>query len=562
MRLTVLLPHLAGLQVEHASVDDQTVTLVVRSPRRTAACPVCRRHATHVHGRYVRSVADLPCAGRPVRLHLRVRRFWCTNPACPRTIFAERFPAVAAVRARRTPGNQAQLTEVGFALGGRAGARLAQRQGVPTSRSTLLRLVRAAPEPAPTTPRVLGVDDFARRRGQTYGTVLTNQETGQPVDLLPDRTADTLAHWLAEHGGVEVICRDRAGAYADGARRGAPDAVQVADRFHLSCNAGDALERVLARRHAALRDAAAAVDRAVAGAAEAATAPPAAPAPPVAVPTRSAPAPGRSQTQQDSRVRRDRRLARYEQVRALQAQGVGLREIARRLGMGRQTVRRFVRAGGFPERAEHRRRPTMLTPYEPYLQARWAAGCQNTRQLWEEIRARGFPGSAGALRHALAGWRTEPSRRGRAVRRVPADQVAPAPPPPTRVPSPRQACWILLRPAEALRPAQQAYREQVLRCPELARAQALAVEFCRLVRERDHAALAPWLAAAKASELGEFREFAAGIERDRAAVEAAVTTPWSSGCTEGQVNRIKMVKRQMFGRAKFDLLRKRVLRIA
>lgn len=559
MRLQRLFPHLVGLVVAAVDADDQTVVLTVRSARRTATCPLCGRRSARVHGRYRRQLADRPVAGRAVTIRLQVRRFLCRTPACPRVVFAERFPALTAVRARRTHGQQAELTDLGFTLGGRPGARLARRLHLPISRSTLLRLVRAAPEPPPPAPRVLGVDDFARRRGQTYGTIITDLETHRPIDLLPDRTAATLAAWLARQPQIEVVARDRAGAYADGVRQGAPNAVQVADRFHLCRNAGELLERVLTRHHAVLPAAAKAVDRAAITAAAVPSSPPAVTEPPAS----TAPAPRATRAAQDRQARHDRRQARYDEVVALHQQGLGPAGIARQVGLTRQTVGRWLRTDRLPERARPAPRPTLVVAYEPLLRERWQAGCQNARQLWRELRTQGFTGGAETVRRFVLTWRTTPARPGPPRRHAP-PAPRPAPPPaPTRPLSSRQARWLLVRPEAGLRPELRAYRAAVLEAePAIARAQGLTIEFCRLVRARDHAALAPWLRDARTSGLPEVREFAMVLERDLAAVENALHYPWSNGITEGHVNRLKLVKRTMYGRANADLLRKRVLRVA
>ena len=447
-------------------------------------------------------------------------------------------------------------------LGGEAGARLATELGLAVSPDTLLRLTTVAPLAALPTPRVLGVDDWSWRKGRRWGTILVDLERRQTIDLLPDRQADTFAAWLAAHPGVEVISRDRGGAYAEGGRQGAPDAVQVADRFHLLKNAGEALERLLQRHHADLRAAATAVDQDVAARVAARATPtevPASPAPasvPVSPPTSVVPARAESKARQVQRANRARRVARYEEVVQLARQGLGPTAIGRRVGLQRQTVARWLRTDGYPERAAARPRRSSLAAYEPYLRERWQAGCQNARQLWREVHARGFTGGHETVRRLVVRWRTEPGRPGLPRRQPPA-------PPPTRPWSPRQARWLLVRPADALRPAQQAYlRHLGERCPAVLVGQRLTTDFQRLVRERDHAALAPWLVAADASGLPEFVEFAKGIERDRAAVEAALTTEWSNGQTEARVLQLKAVRRQMRGRGSFALVRRRVVTAA
>jgi transposase len=546
------MPHLDGLRVEQVAIAGDAVQIDLHRTAHTARCPGCHRRSRRVHSSYTRRIADLPIAGRPVLLHVQVRRFRCSASTCVRRIFAEQVPGLAGRRARRSTPLLGALREVGFALGGRPGARVGSRLKLPASRSTLLRLVRGAALPPPADPRVLGVDDWAWRRGQRYGSILVDLERRRPVTLLSDRTAESFATWLREHPGIDVISRDRAGAYADGARQGAPDAVQVADRFHLLANGGELLERVLGSRRAALRQAGAAVDQAISQSL---------PAEPETA-TASPLPPGRVRAQERQHERRAQRLARYDAVMALHQQGHSQAAISRQTRLGRKTVRRYLRAGAFPERAAPPGRPTMLAPYEPYLRTRWTVGCHNAHQLWREIRSQGFPGQPANVRRYLAQWRPGPGRPGPVVCQDRADDAPPTPPARqlTPVPSPRQARWLLLRAVETLTPDERAYRAALLDAePTIREVQQLVADFETLVRRRDRPGLIAWLERADASSVPEIRSFATGLRRDRAAVDAALRSPWSNGQTEGQINRLKVLKRQMYGRAKLDLLEKRFL---
>ncbi len=460
MSLSRLFPHFRGLRIEALTRTADRVTIRLSPTRRMARCPRCGRRSAQVHSRYERTLADLPIAGVPVLLQVRVRRFRCRQRRCPQRIFAERLPALTEVRARRTQGQRAALTALGFAVGGLPGMRLGQRLGLVASRATLLRLVRAAPAPEAGPVRVLGVDDWALRKRHRYGSILVDLEQRRPIDVLADRTATTLATWLAAHPKPAIISRDRSGAYADGARQGAPDAVQVADRFHLLSNIGDTLERVLDRHHRALRSAAARMG---------AAGPMSEPAPQLvsSEPEPTPPPAHSTRAQQEQQRRRARRVERYEQVRALYQQGMSLRGISVQLDISRKTVRRFLAAEAFPERAQRLPRPSKLAPYEGYVRERWAAGCQNAQTLWKEVTARGFAGAPSLVRRYVAGWRSQPARHGRAAEAVVPGGVPS--PQPTRVWSPRHARWTLTKAAEELHPEERAYCAALLvAAPELA----------------------------------------------------------------------------------------------
>ena len=242
-----LVPKLETLKLEQISIDKRRnlICLSLKAVAPKGECPLCQRRTTRIHSRYMRILADLPWSCFIVRIRLGVRRFFCANPNCRRRIFTERLPDLVLPYARRTLRQGEILRVIGLALGGRAGSRLLRRLQLQASPNTILDLIRRAPEQTYPVPRVLGVDDFALRKGRTYGTILVDLEKRQPVDLLPGRSADLVAKWLKDHPGSEVITRDRSQEYARGITEGAPAALQLADRFHLLCNLREALERVL-----------------------------------------------------------------------------------------------------------------------------------------------------------------------------------------------------------------------------------------------------------------------------------------------------------------------------
>jgi transposase len=427
------------------------------------------------------------------------------------------------------------------------------------SHDTLLRLIRLNPSAPPVTPRVLGVDDFALQKGRVYGTILVDLEQHQPIELLPDRTAETFATWLREHPGVDVIARDRSTEYARGATDGAPAALQEADRWHILKNHREALERMLNRLHVDLAHLPHPnIDDSV----------PTACVPIVVRPLRL-PSPREQAAWQAAR---DRRAARYEQIQVLHQQGISMLQIATRLGMGRATVRKFVSAKAFPERAAHRRQASILAPYVPYLQQRWAEGCTNASQLWREIKAQGYAG----VRKQVARWaqhhRSEPAPTGpkkyrskpkadlhAAQEGVNASGAAPAQ---AALGAPRRLVWLLLRSRSQLDQEEAATLVRIEQHEEVARARVLAQEFQAMVRQRKPEVLDAWLAECRASGIAELESFAAGLQQEYPSIRAALSEPWSTGQVEGQITRVKLVKRQMYGRAKFDLLKQRVLQRA
>lgn len=527
-----LVPFLA---IRRMVLVGSTIRLEAGGVAANARCPACGTLATREHGHFVRRPVDLPWRGCTVRLVVTVRRFRCDRLTCPRVTFAEELGRLPR-RARRTTDVTALLLWVVNAAGGEKGARLAIGLGIPTSPDTLLRIQRRAAIGAVPTPRVLGVDDLALHRGHDYATLFVDMETRRPIDLVKGRDAAVVATWLRDHPGVEVIVRDRAGAYADGARAGAPEAVQVADRFHLVQNASTALDALLRGRRRELE--------------AALTTAPVPPADDAVTPT----SPGHplSATARHQAERRAARVARWETVHALREQGLSLLRIATEMGMQRCTVRDMLASPVPPHNQLLAPRPPplaspTLAPFVPYLQDRWQAGAHNVSKLVREIRAQGYQGSASLVRQAIYTWRPPQPRIH--LR-----------PPATRIPRPVSVRWLCLRPPDSLDDDERASLNRVLaEHPNLATGHELLQRFRRLVATRDLTGIDAWLTFARASGLAPFEALANGLAADRAAVNAAFTTPWSNGPVEGHVNRVKLIKRQGYGRAKLDLLRTRVL---
>jgi transposase len=460
---------------------------------------------------------------------------------CPQRIFCERIPTFVAPYARRTLRLNEALRLIGLVAGGEAGARLAVALGMSVSPDTIIQRIRQTKLPSPPAPKVIGVDDWAKHKGQNYGTILVDLERRSTIDLLPDREAASLANWLKQHPGVELISRDRAGAYAEGARQGAPSAIQIADRWHLSLNMTEAVERFLNNKQSCLRQAVSRVNT-VAEAAAASQV-------------------GASVANRPSKVElwNERRQARHERVWTRHRQGASIQAISRELRMHRRTVRMLLRAETCPKRATPSRRPSRIDRHLEYLSKRWAEGCYNSAQLHREIRSKGYRGSESSVRHFIARWR---AALPDGLKRARSGPNSPAPETRSKkiVASARRATWLLLREADKLEAEERAFVEHLVETsPEIAEARLLAQEFNRILKQRDQEAFPSWMERASQSRIPEMKSLATGLERDRAAVIAALTYQWSNGPTEGHINRLKTLKRAMYGRAKLDLLKIRTL---
>ena len=478
--LSCLLPDAPHVRLETWALEPahSAITLILHARQKTARCPLCGRRSKRVHSRYERMLADLPWGEYAVTIRLSVRRLFCDNKQCDRRIFAERLPAATAPWARKTTRFTRRLTAVGIALGGAAGARLGRKLGLKASRNTLLRLVRRASLPDIVTPSALGVDDWALRKRHTYGTVLVDLDRQRPVALLPGREADTLAAWLREHPGVAVIARDRAGAYARGARNGAPGAVQVADRFHLLQNLAETLEVVFADHAKDLRAAEQARRDAVA--AERGT---------VSIP----PAPPQARARVLAAERRDRRAAVHEQVWALRGQGWSGRVIARHLGISRATVFRNLRSEVFPERKSRRGTGrSLLDPWQHVVFEHWNNGHRHGRQLFSTLQEEGYRGSYPTLARYLQRLRAaQGTVRVRKLLRQPRPMLVAAPRP---VLTSRTLTWLVLRRSEKRSADDRALLAELRRhTPELEQTITLAEEFTGLVRDHAPGRLDPWL---------------------------------------------------------------------
>lgn len=533
-------PQLAGVAVEDLQVEGGVLRVRARGMGREAACPACATVSRQVHGSYERRLADLPTGGRPVEIRVRMQRFCCADPCCPRRTFVAQMDGLTSRYCRRTLPLQRMLTDIAVFLAGRPGARLAARLRAAVSRSSMLRLLNDVPLPAVATAGEVGIDDFAFRRGQNYGTLVIDMDSHHPIDVLPDRSTETTRDWLSEHLPITLICRDRAGAYAEAARTGAPDAVQVADRWHLWHNLAEAVEKIVRRHRGMLADPATApvtdgeddepsderdgelvATQRVGGEG-----------------TATAVVPGRLVT---------RTIERHAAVHALLDAGRSLSAVGRELHLDLHTVRRFARAAEVEDLLgkARLRRDSVLDEFKTYLHQRWNEGVTNAEALTQEIVALGYRGSDKTVRRYL-----HPLRAA----------GAPAPSPVPLPPTVRQVTgWLTRRPQDLPDPDVKTLQAITARCPALAATYDLVREFAMMLTLRQGEHLGNWMDRVEAEGEPELRAFTTGLRRDLAAVTAGLTLPQSSGAVEGNVTRVKAIKRQMYGRAGFDLLRRRVL---
>lgn len=551
-----------GLLVQHISQEDAHFLVSVRSTAPTACCPLCTTPSASIHSQYWRSVSDLPCGGFPVRLHLKVRRFFCRNTRCARRIFTERLPDLVQPRAQMTTRLREVLRLLGFATCAEAASRLAPRFGVKGSPSTVLRCQKATPLLEPEPCKKIGLDDFAFRRGRTYGTLIVNLETHRPIEVLPDRSVATVTAWLAARPEIELISRDRASDYATAAALGAPQAVQVCDRWHLLRNLSEQVYTLLARMRTQIRKASQAlappeeedaseIQRAVEREAAERT----------RDSRRAARRERKTSLEHAKAARQAQRQDQYQQVLTLRERGFSSDVIAPRVGISARTVRQWLADGVDPK--PRRRHPSPLDAYAAHLRRGWEDG-QTAESMYAELQTRGYTGSLRAVYRYLNRWRpprtlqeTRPPPSKRRPRRR--NQRMPSPGPLDAC-NAKQAVWWYIRSPDDLTAAEQAQLVCLRQVhPSLETAYRLVQAFVGMVRKREGERLEAWLEQARESQIPELVRIGRGVERDHAAVQAALQLPYSNGVLEGQVNRLKLLKRQGYGRAAFPLLRQRIL---
>ena len=503
-----------GFVVESAVKDDGGFVIAIRGAASVCRCPMCGGVCSRVHSQYRRRLRDLPAGGVRIALILRTRRFFCDATPCARRIFAERFEAVEP-RARRTNRLDDVVHCLAIALGGRPAASLSRRLNFEVSNDTLLRMVRRRGPRSFPPPAIVGIDDWAWRRNHRYGTLVCDLQRHATIALLPDREPATAEAWLAQHSQISVVARDRGGGYAVAAQRALPHAVQVADRWHLMENASSAFLEAVRKSMRQIRTAmgVTVINPSLLTFAE--------------------------KLQYEGYVRREETNAA---IFSLVEQGIAIKEIVRRTGYSRVLIRKILRG----QRSDvFRVRQSSLEPYLPWLDEQWEAGRRNGAALWRVLRVRGF---RGCLR-VVSEWS---ARRKKADKADPTAFV--------RAPSARTVARLLTVGRERLSKAETITVAAIENgVTVLVEAREIILEFQDIIRRKTLADLDAWISRASVSLVAAF---ASGVSKDKAAIEAAIALPWSNGQTEGQICKLKLVKRQMYGRGNLDLLQARVMGLA
>lgn len=539
------LPKTPSIRLEswHLEPDDTQVRATVSSTQTMAECPVCRASSHRIHSRYERTLEDLALAQHRLTLQVQVRKFFCLNSACIRRIFTERLPELAAPWARKTVRLVKRLQSLGLALGGAAGEHLADRLGYQVCGSSLLTYLKQLPLPQFEVPKHLGVDDFAFRRGRQYGTILVDLERHQPIALLGDRKAETLANWLRCHPGVEVLSRDRSKIYRSGMTQGAPHAIQVADRFHLVQNLTETLEKVFSQYHTELK----AIEQEHR---------PHMSAPKVALVRAKPTATVAAQAQ--FQAKHQRRSDQQQQIKRLNEQHWTQAAIAQTVGVSERTVRRYLKQPDFPPVQPHRKSfgKSVLDPYKSRFLKWWNGGIRQPRLLFSLLPQQGYEGSTRTVTRYISQLRSAqglPANVGCSPQSLVKVHDSQSPPLTAR----RVSYLVVKRNEKRNREEQDLMEKLKTQHLDFTTAIALADEFLQLLRQRQGEAFETWLMKAMKSSLKPFQAFAEGLLDDYEAVKASMTSNVSNGVVEGLNNRLKMLKRHMYGRAGLALLNKR-----
>lgn len=522
------------LLIKQIVFEEAKISLIVESTASAATCPSCNEQSAEVHSTYMRYPVDLAWSEKAVVLHLKVKRFFCRNANCPKRTFAERFSELVSPYARRTKRVAEKQQRVGVNICARVAEKLLICEQIGISDTTINRILRDLPEPEAHPVRVLGVDDWAKRKGQRYGTILVDLERGQIIDLLNDRTAESLTKWLKKHPGIEIVSRDRSQTYADAINAVSPEVVQVADRWHLLKNLSDAVFKALQQEYSAIKKQ---LDLVTKQETEMST---------------EVNLPDEIERLTPAEERRQDRIVRTQQFHN---RGWTQKSIAQTLNIHPKTVRRYLHSPS--PKSRRSQNGGLLTTFKPYLLKRWNEGCHNATQLFREIQQQGFAGETTIVRKYVQQLRQAsglpPRVRSQHSETLDSDPIKPSP-------SLRSLTWFILKREENRVEDEEKLLAQISsEQAKITTTIGLARDFAAIIRQQKSDELDPWLEKASKSGYRTWHNFAASLKQDHHAVQAALLYPWSNGPTEGHINRLKCIKRQMYGRAKEDLLRKRVL---
>ena len=535
MKDAALLALPEGMEIDQIQITETGLVVSVISTHPQSCCPLCSQPSSHVHSRYHRTLKDAPCVGRQLQLSLTVRKFFCRNPDCWRKVFTERLPELTEPWARMTIRLREQITSIGLATCGKGGVRLAKRLGIETSRNTTLRRVMDVPDEGRGSVVYLGIDDFSFRRGYQFGTICIDLESHRPIDVLPDRRVETAAAWMRDNPEIQVVSRDRGSESASAAAQGAPQAIQVADRFHMCKNLTEATQLLLARCQAEIAAVEKGEEPAQSESGKAV----------ISIEEWRPKEP--AHVQKVRLTRRAGREARYEQVRERGRQGLTAKEIACQLGMSQRTVQRWLAAGTFPEAKKRRKKRSEFDEFAPYVLKRWQEGERNGLGLWHEIVAQGYTGSERTVYRHIETLKQASVQAPFHLGRLHTFTAS-------------TAVWLFVRDKKSLDEMEQEDLATFCQAsPTLKRTYDLVQDFMQMVRKREGHRLDAWLERVEALDLPELQSFAAGVQKDKAAVKAGLTWPVNNGQVEGQVTKLKLIKRTMYGKAGFPLLRQRVL---
>jgi transposase len=510
-----------------------------------AACPGCGSLSRSRKARYRRRLQDLPMQGNSVTLSLELSRWRCRNLRCPRESFVEPLPNVAPSHARRTHRVAELARLIGYSAGARPAEKILRQLGMPQSDDTVLRDLRKSAVIRPVKdPRVVGIDDWAWLKGRRYGTVIVDLEKRIVIDVLSERSADATAKWLSHHPAIDAVSRDRCGLYAQGAARGAPQARQVADRFHLLDNLRLTIEQQLSREQRGVESSRPSRD-------------PITPATMADYQGHGRQAELLHHRRLASSGRRAQWQAKFDRLKELQTAGNSVSSIKRETGLHWKTITKWLPLDTLPERRAMEPRETTPARFADFLAKRWAEGHKSARHLLPELKARGYAGSKTHLQRLLGQWHRADHA---GFLRDLADDTTDAPSPGILPLSPIPAALLCIKPTNLLTEEQSARVTQLKRAsPSFTVMRRLAMRFRGILRGNNPDRLDDWMNEAHSSGLYGIRRFVLTLRNDMAAVRNAIAERWSNGQVEGQINRLKTVKRSMYGRANTDLLRARML---